>query len=176
MGLNLLDLDEATREEMLKELQYDTERGGVWLSDNLNEKGRADYPDLMEAAARSHDDDWLAMQIADGRLNSHEKPRLNRGTVVTPKMRSNAHTMLAEGEFNRLYARGLCRRAIAEGIGELEVYRAKAVEHPRTESVRMIGQRVDPKQLLEDLRESRGMDTALRLPPGPNSGLSVKLP
>jgi len=176
MGLNLTDLNEPIRDEMLKEFQYDEERGGVWLSDNLNERGRTEYPRLLEEAARSHDDDWLAMEIADGRLNSHEKPRLNRGTMVTPKMRSNAHTMLAEGEFNRLYARGLCRWAIAQGITELVVYRAKAVENPRSESVRMIGQRVDPKQLLDDLRVSRGMDTALHLPPGPNSGLSVRLP
>ncbi len=83
---------------------------------------------------------------------------------------------MAEGEFNRFYARGLCRRAIAEGIEALVVYRAKEVVNPRAESVALIGKSLPAKQLLEDLRAHIGTDTALGLPPGPNSGLSVKLP
>jgi hypothetical protein len=34
---------------------------------------------------------------------------------------------LAEGEFNRFYLRGLCRRASAANMAEIEVYRAKEV-------------------------------------------------
>ncbi len=83
---------------------------------------------------------------------------------------------LAEGEFNRFYARGLCRRAMAQGIESLLVYRAKEVVNPRPESVALIGKSLPVKQLLEDLRANIGTDTALGLPPGPNSGLSVKLP
>src|SRR6266851_5569734 len=36
--------------------------------------------------------------------------------------------------------------------------------------------RTDPKALLTDLRSNPGVDTALGLPPGPNSGLSARLP
>lgn len=91
-------------------------------------------------------------------------------------MRSNAHEMLAEGEFNRFYIRAICLRAIEDGISEVVVYRAKRVQHARSESERKIGQLVSAEPLLRDLREHPGADTALGLPPGPNSGLSIQLP
>jgi hypothetical protein len=81
--------------------------------------------------------------------------------------------MLAEGEFNRFYIRGVCLRAIEEGMYEVIVYRAKTVEHARAESEQKIGQRVAAEDVLRDLRAHPGVDTALGLPPGPNSGLSV---
>ena len=56
------------------------------------------------------------------------------------------------------------------------VYRAKEVVNPRAESVALIGKSLLAKQLLDDLRSNIGTDAALGLPPGPNSGLSVKLP
>lgn len=119
----------------------------------------------------------LASEIR-GRLNSHEKPRrLKSGELSKPPiMRSNAHEMLAEGEFNRFYIRAICLRAIEDGIPEVIVYRAKAVQNARSESARKIGQGHAAEELLRDLRTHQGVDTALGLPPGPNSGLSVHLP
>jgi hypothetical protein len=58
----------------------------------------------------------------------------------------------------------------------LLVYRAKAVMVPRADSQAMIGIMIDAKALLADLRIHQGVDTALGLPNGPNSGLSVRLP
>ena len=85
--------------------------------------------------------------------------------------------MLAEGEFNRFYIRGLCLRAIELGIGEVAVYRAKYVESPRPESDYLIGQRLPAASLLEDLRIHSGEEEPyLKVPGGPNSGLSVHLP
>jgi hypothetical protein len=84
--------------------------------------------------------------------------------------------MLAEGEFNRFYIRALCMSAMEDGVTELVVYRAKAVQSARSESERKIGQAVSPGALLNDLRARPGVDTALGLPAGPNSGLSVRLP
>jgi len=43
------------------------------------------------------------------------------------------------------------------------------------ESVALVGTTPSAAALLEDLRTHIGMNTALRLPPGPNSGLSVHL-
>jgi hypothetical protein len=39
----------------------------------------------------------------------------------------------------------------------------------------MIGRRLNAQALLGDLRKHVGVDTALGLPPGPNSGLSGRL-
>jgi hypothetical protein len=82
--------------------------------------------------------------------------------------------MLAEGEFNRFYIRALCRRAIANGIPRLVVFRAKTVSNPRPESQEKIWLQIDPIVTLTDLRASPGVETALGIPGGPNSGLSVK--
>jgi hypothetical protein len=177
MGLNYQHLDQRTRALMVTEIERDIELGSLFLSDNLNAKGRVDYPDLIRAAARDEDDVTLAEKIVV-RLNTHEKPRRLKsgGFSQPPIMRVNAHEMLAEGEFNRFYIRALCLRAMEDGIPELMVYRAKAVQNARSESERKIGQSVDPGTLLNDLRAHQGVDTALGLPAGPNSGLSVRLP
>ena len=55
-------------------------------------------------------------------------------------------------------------------------YRAKQVSNPRPELEALIGQSIDPAKLLNDLQTKIGVDTALGLPAGPNSGLSAKLP
>jgi len=78
--------------------------------------------------------------------------------VRVPK---NAPQTLAEGEFNRYYIRGLCARAIAEGIDEVVVYRGKAVKDPRTESQAKIGKRFNARVLLRDLRNSTGVEPAV---------------
>jgi len=177
MGLDYRNLDQRTRNLMLAEIERDIAENTLYLSDNLSPQGQTDYPDLIRAAARDGSDVTLGAAIL-GRLNSHEKPRrLKSGELSKPPvMRSNAHEMLAEGEFNRFYIRALCLRAIEDGIAEVIVYRAKAVQNARSESERKIGQGVPVEALLRDLRTHQGVDTALGLPPGPNSGLSVRLP
>jgi hypothetical protein len=83
--------------------------------------------------------------------------------------------VLAQGEFNRYYIRGVCRRALEAGILDVEVYRARLVAAPRPDSEALIGRRLDAEQLIADLRTHMGVDTALGLG-RPNSGLSVCLP
>lgn len=177
MGLTYRNLDERTRELMLAEIERDIVANTLFLSDNLNPQGRVDYPNLIRATAMSGSDVTLSTDIRS-RLNMHEKPRKLKsgGFSKPPVMRSNAHEMLAEGEFNRFYIRAVCLRAIEDGISEVVVYRAKSVQHARSESERKIGQHVAAETLLQDLRAHPGVDTALGLPSGPNSGLSVHLP
>lgn len=176
MGLDYKNLDDRTRELMLTEIERDIDSSTLYLSGNLTELGKTEYPDLIRDAARSGSDDTLAASILP-RLNSHEKPRRLKsgGFSKPPAMRSNAHEMLAEGEFNRFYIRALCVRAIDDNNPVVVVYRAKAVENARPASQQMIGERMSAEELLGDLRSSPGVDTALGLPPGPNSGLSAKL-
>jgi hypothetical protein len=109
-------------------------------------------------------------------LNATVQRKKPTGGYTTAKVPINAPDMMAEGEFNRFYARGLCLRAIAEGIPTVTVYRAKEVNNPRPESEALIGTHVSAEQLLQDLRQHTGTDTDLGLPGGPNSGLSVRLP
>jgi hypothetical protein len=53
MGLNYRNLDGRTRKLMLAEIERDIAEGKLYLSDNLNEEGRAIYPELIRAAARN---------------------------------------------------------------------------------------------------------------------------
>lgn len=177
MGLDCTNLDERTRTLMLTEIERDIAGNTLYVSDNLNQQGQTDYPELIRAAARRGNDVTLAAAILP-RLNAYEKPRRLKsgGLSKPPVMRNNAHEMLAEGEFNRFYIRAVCLRAVEDGIHEVIVHRAKAVENARPESQQKIGQRVPVDALLRDLRTHPGVDTALGLPPGPNSGLSVRLP
>jgi hypothetical protein len=177
MALAYENLDERTRALMLTEIDRDISLGSLFLSDNLSPQGQSDYPNLLKTAAGTGNDVTLAAEIHQ-RLNPFEKPRKLKsgGFSKAPVMRSNAHEMLAEGEFNRFYIRAICLRALEDGIASVIVYRAKAVVNPRTESEQKIGQAVSPEGLLNDLRTHPGVDTALGLPPGPNSGLSVRLP
>jgi len=177
MALNLVNLDLSTRSFMLEEIVHDIAGGKLYYSPRLSSVGTPLYPELLRNAVRTGTDDSLANELrVPGRLKVTEERRKPKGGTTTAKVPVNAPETLAEGEFNRFYARGLCLRAIKEGINELVVYRAKEVANPRPESTALIGKRLPAKQLLDDLRASIGTDTALGLPPGPNSGLSVKFP
>ena len=91
------------------------------------------------------------------------------------KLGANAPDVMA-GEFNVFYCRGLCRRAIDEDVPRLEVYRARASSQPRRESEMKLGLRVEPEVILIDLRNTHGTEPTFGLPPGPNTGLSLRYP
>lgn len=177
MALNLVNLDATTRRFMAEEVEYDVVNNKLYFSPRLSTVGAQAYPALLRSAIESGTDESLASELrVVGRLNATEQRKKPKGGFTTAQVPVTAPETLAEGEFNRFYVRGLCRRAMSEGIATLVVYRAKAVQNPRPESVALIGTALSPQKLLEDLREHPGTDTALGLPPGPNSGLSVRLP
>ncbi|WP_081613348.1 hypothetical protein [Xanthomonas sp. SHU 199] len=177
MALNYENLDSRTRENMSSEIAHDVASGVLYISSRLTAEGAKAWPALLAQAADSHDDSWLAAQLqARGYLRSHEERRTPKGGVTVAKVPVTANTTLAEGEFNRFYARGLCQRAIADGQRSVVAYRARHSENPRPESEAIIGKHLEPDALLQDLRTSSGVEPALGLPPGPNSGLSVRLP
>jgi hypothetical protein len=177
MPLNYANLDDRTRAFMRDEIAVDIAKGTLYTGRRLSARGAEEWPDLLQGAATNGNDETLAGLLnRDGRLNEFEERRKPKGGVTTVRVPETAAATLAEGEFNRFYIRALCRRAIDDGIPRLIVYRAKNVTSPRRESEERIGTEVDPRQLLADLRENIGVDTALGLPAGPNSGLSARLP
>jgi hypothetical protein len=177
MALRLLNLDGRTRRYMLDELEQDVERGQLYFSPRLSERGRRDYESLMRAAIESLNDVLLADALrVNDRLKNWEERHVKNGGVMEVKVPFTAADTLAEGEFNRYYVRGVCRRALDEGDGEVVVYRAKQPNRPRPQSEAILGRRIDAEELLNDLRNHGGEQPQLGIPPGPNSGLSVKLP
>lgn len=177
MGLHHENLDGRTRQLMLNEVDSDASKETLYISPRLNEQGAKDYPLLLRDAIQNHNDDWLANELrCRNYMNASEQRRKPKGGLTTVQVPITAPDTLAEGEFNRFYARGICIRAIEDGISEVEVYRGKQVNQPRPESEAMIGKRISANALLEDIRQSPGVEPALDLPPGPNSGLTIRLP
>jgi tRNA splicing endonuclease len=175
MGIRYDSLDESVRSCMVQELDADLQAGRLYASPRLNDTGKQKWPVILREALLQHDDVWLADALRSAELLNSSVPRHNRdGSVSMTRMPDNAADTLAEGEFNRFYARGLCVQVLASRGAEVEVYRGKDVQSPRPESEVMIGKRLPATQLLDDLRQSIGVDTAMRLPPGPNSGLTVR--
>lgn len=153
----------------------------LYRSPRLLDSSWPRYQLLLRQAFESGTDESLATALrAESLLKTTEQRRKPKGGFTTADVPWTAADTLAEGEFNRFYARGLCRRARAEGVAvgravTVQVYRAKQVEKPREASEKLLGQSLDPDRLLADLRGSIGVDPALGLPAGPNSGLSVRL-
>jgi hypothetical protein len=176
MAFNLVNLDSATRGLMLEEIDNDIKTGKLFISSRLNTTGKQAYPALLKEASEKYDDSWLTAQLRAGNRFNPTEQRTLKDKVITAKMNEKAPDMLAEGEFNRFYLRGLCLRAIRDNIPNLIIYRAKHVSNPSSESEAKIGTSISPQALLNDLRSNIGIDTAFGVPRGPNSGLSAKMP
>ncbi len=168
------ELDDATRMHMLQELERDVGNHDVYVSPRLTARGRAEWVALLRGAAREHDAAWLAAQLRHRRLLQVAERQTRAGRAYARAVPRDAPATLAEGEFNRLYIRGLCARALSEGITTVVVYRARDSWEPRPGSEAMIGSSIDAAALLADLRRAKGREPALL--PYVNSGLSVQLP
>ena len=178
MALNLIDLDERTRELMLAELAYDEERNQLHISPYLSNQGVHDYPRLLRLALAEGDPETLAAMLSEqrriARTGHRQKPSGGYAIVTVPQ---NAAEMLANDAFNRYYIRAVARRAVESGLDQVIIYRARRAEEPRPESEELIETAVDAAALLDDLRQHTGPEgSKLGVPGGPNSGLSVHLP
>ena len=178
MALYFENLDDRTRQLMLDEMEYDVANNQLHISPFLSGQGQRDYANLLREALQSGDDEKLAESLRDHRRILRTLPRRNpKGGYSISTTPENAAQVLAESEFNRYYIRALARRAIADGISELVIYRAKPVSNPRPESEARVETTLSPQQLLDDLRSHPGDEPpTLGVPSGPNSGLSVRLP
>jgi hypothetical protein len=174
MCFNFENLDKDVRELMVEELELDVNKSRLYLSLRLNHYGQSEYPELLKKAMEDGDIETLANSLITENYWNMEEPRRTKKGIISCKVPRNAYQVLAEGEFNRFYIRALCRKAILENL-DLEIYRAKHVRNHRSESEMIIGNSMDPKLLLEDLRINIGIDSILGVPPGPNSGLSIRI-
>jgi len=174
MTFNFQNLNSITRVAMLKEVEYDLDHNNLYKSTRLNGRGNNEYANLLKCAIQSGNEVTLAESLTRDFFKETEY-RTRGLKQFSARVPQNANETLAEGEFNRFYIRALCVIAISKDQKVVNVYRAKDTTNPRIESDAKIGKNVDAEELLADLRTNIGVDTALKLPSGPNSGLSVKL-
>ena len=178
MGLRYENLDDITRKYMLEEIDMDIRSDKVYRSSYLTQSGQGDFPELMRQAAETGNDDTLATSLKGKFNRTTQRKRPKNAGYYTADVPMNAAEVLSESEFNRYFCRGLCRRAMGESIARLQVFRAKAVAAPRPESERKIGLLVEPSITLIDIRKSQehGVEMALGIPPGPGSGITLRIP
>jgi hypothetical protein len=168
------NLDPTTRRYALAELDSDLASGAFHASERLRPTAAEQYQRLLHDALRYYDDLWLEEHASD-LLVDFELRRTPSGGQTTAKIPEMAARMLAEGDFNRYYMRGVCQRAIDEGRQVVEVYRARLSLEPRPESAELEGTRLPAREVLEQLRGLTS-DEPVVFPLGrPNSGLSVRL-
>lgn len=167
-GFEFVDLDsENIREHMVSEIKLDISKGRLNFSKRFNQVGKIEYPDLLIETTRYSNEEELAKAIKYF-FNSTE---MRNGKVN--KVPKSAAKIFAEGEFNRFYIRAVCLEAISNGDENVEIYRGRASKEERPQSNSKIGQTVNAKKLLEDLRINIGASPLIL--PEVNSGLTVKL-
>jgi hypothetical protein len=178
VALKYEDLTPEVRALMVEEIDMDVKSEKIYRSRYLTQSGQGNWPDLLRTAAQTGTDDTLAAAVK-GMFNKQvsKKKKGGFGTIMAD-VPYNANEVLAESEFNKYYCRGLSQFAVKESIPRLEVYRAKQVAQPRASSEEKIGLLVDPATILIDLRASQteGVETALGIPPGPGSGITIRIP
>ena len=173
MAFNFRNLDPTTRTLMIEEIDAAIADGNLYFSKRFTDAGHAAWPNLLKQAAREHNEQWLAFQIeANGFMKGLEGSRTPSGGYTTKHVPHTAAETMAEGQFNRYYILGGCRRAV-EADGRVTVYRAKDVLNPRPESQALVGASRDAAKLIEQIRP---VDSSLRHELlKPNSGLTVQL-
>ncbi len=172
---NFVNLDETTRKYMLAAIEDADRIGNIYYSTRFNDAGRREWLWLLKHAAQEHNEQWLAEQVESNHLlRELEGGRTPRGNYSVKHIPQEAAAdTLAEGQFNRFYMLGLAKRAKAEGITHLEVYRARPTSSPRPESEEMIGKLIPVDEVEDQLRDTKASlkSPLLQI----RSGISLKL-
>jgi hypothetical protein len=178
MAMNYVSLDPIIRLLMVEELQLDISLNKLYQGKRLTPYGLQDWPDALKSAFEVGNDVTLTNWLAHpGRLEAFEEYTL-KGITRSRHVPVTAAQTFAEGEFNRFYIRAVCRQAMNTRTGVVTAYRARYSENPRPESIAIDGRQFNAEAVLNDLWENTSVDgisTALGMPPGPNSGMSVHL-
>ena len=171
----LENLSSTIRSMMMTEVESDQTVLSEYYGRRLTSKGIADWQILFRNAVVSGNPESLAYDLRSNNRLKNQESRTTGGQTTFVDVPWNAADILAQGEFNRYYIRAVCQFAVNNNLPYVEVYRARDSENPRVESERMIGNRIDPKILLDDIKTHPGAETNLGIPLV-NSGLSVRLP
>ena len=127
MTMIFTELDEATREWMLRRFEAEESGGNPYRSEVLSPLGLASWPDIMRQAITDADGSEVALAQALNRpgywqaTETYVRNGTARQRSVNP---AQASERLAITEFNTWYVAGLAARLQEEGATECRVYRA----------------------------------------------------
>ena len=131
---NFEELDEITRQWMLKEFVSEEKSGAPYRSSRLSELGAKIFPKEMERTIREGNEESLANALINPDYwNPSETYRTKGGIrprAINPTFAAQA---LAKTEFITLYTRGFARRLIEEGEKLCQIFRVAPADEPRGE-------------------------------------------
>ena len=170
----LENLDDATRFSMLEAIEEAQNTGNIYYSTRFNQSGKNEWLPLLKQAAQEFNEHWLAYQLESKKLmKDFEGARTSSDVYTIKHVPHTAAQTIAEGQFNRFYMLGICKRARVEGITHLEIYRAKERSEPRPESQSLIGNQLSIDEIEIQLKEVKASFNSPLIKP--NSGLCVRL-
>lgn len=173
MGYNFRNLDAHTRTLMIEEISGDVACHALKLPHRLTPAGQSEYPGLLRSAAATGSEETFAAQLRSKAALVNSEMRRGKTGATKTAVPVNAAEIMADEEFNRFYVRAICRLAIENGSGKVEVYRAKTTPDAANEVELGIGKQHDAARLLADLRNSVDLDAALGLSSGRHAGLTL---
>lgn len=171
---NFENLDTATRKFMIEAIEEAEQTNNIYKSARFNEAGNQKWIPLLKEAANGYNEHWLAYQLeANVLMIDFEGAQKPSGGYTIKHVPHTASETMAEGQFNRFYILGLCKRARNEGITELEIYRAKQRAEQRPESQALIGTKLSIDEIESQLKETKNSFKSSLVKP--NSGISVRI-
>ncbi len=165
---NFRNLTPDVRACMLKEIDQDIADNVLVSSKRFTEAGNINYPPLLRSAATTYNEAWLGDRL----IGSFNEWELSAGKQK--KVAKNAHTLLAQNEFNRFYCRALCLYVLTNPDNSIRIYRARESEKPRPQSEAKLGRMLDAAVVLKDLRDHLATEVEFGTPEI-FSGLSLEL-
>jgi hypothetical protein len=175
MALKYRFLDSRLRDFMLAELMQDLQKNSLYLSPRLIAHAEPQWIELFKEAIKTHDETWFAKEVRRlGLIKTHEEKAQRDGKVFLVPIPASVAESLTETEFNRMYVRAVCFEALADQEEFVQICKGRETSSPRLASEVKVGRKIPAAKLLSDLRANLDVDTALGIPLGPNSGLTVK--
>lgn len=172
---NFENLDEKTRAFMLEAIVEAERSGNIYYSKRFNDEGRNQWLGLLKQATKDHNEHWLAYELqANWLMKDFENAAKPLGGYTIKHVPHTRAETMAEGQFNRFYILGLCKRAKAEGISHLQVYRAKQRSDPRPESEALVGTQISIADIEAQLRDIQASFKSQLTQA--NSGISLRIP
>lgn len=175
---NFEELDEVTRQYMLKEFQAEEKSGNPYRSSRLSPAGLLAFPKAMTEAILRGDEEILAQALSNPEYWNSTEPYTRSGVTRQRKINpKKAAEFLARTEFNTWYVRGLARKLLDEGEELCQVYRAAPAWQPRAECLQHDGQVYRLQEIYDGHRAQywpHSDPTALSIPVGTNCHHSVR--
>ncbi len=176
MSYKYEDLVEETRKLMVAELEADIASKSLHVNEWVQDEHHDTYIELLKSALQSGTEFDLEQEVrSKGILKERYTWHRPDGRTATVKVPEMAAKNLACGDFNRFYMRAICLKAKSQKQKEATVYRAMKTEHHMLESNSKVGNPVEVDELMKSLKRGESLESYLRLPPGPISGLTIKV-